>query len=395
MTDEKTKRKLLLVSFGVTILYALHFAVPLYANSTFLQQFFTNYQISFLFAGAFSLTFIASTYLSKFLHKYHNYETTLLFLILNFFSVSLLGFVTNPIFVALLFTMFIIFSTLLYSTINIFIEEFKGVHDIKNDNTVSVRGVFLTLLNFGILLSPLICSLLLMQGGFKYVFVFSALTLIPIAFLIRHFFAHIPEPKYKEVNVIGVLVKISRDKNLSGVMTAVLILEGFFSIMAVYTPLYLVNTIGLTTTQYLGVILPFALIPFVLLPYELGVLADTKIGEKEMMIIGIIIILTACALFPFITTKNVIVWTVFLAFSRVGAAMLEAMSYTYFFKKVHPTDVASISLFANIRTVANAIVPSIAAVIILAGGNMTAIMITFIICSILGLRKVFLLKDTL
>lgn len=395
MTDEKTKRKLLVVSFAVTILYALHFAVPLYANSTFLQQFFTNTQISFLFSAAFSLTFIASTYLSKFLHKYHNYETTLLFITLNFCSVMLLGFVTNPIFVALLFISFIIFSTLLYSTINIFIEEFKGAHDIKNDNTGSVRGVFLTLLNFGILLSPLICSLLLMQGGFQYVFVFSALTLIPIAFLIRHFFAHVPEPKYREVSVIGVLAKISINKNLTGVMTAVLILEGFFAIMAVYTPLYLVNTIGLTTAQYLGVILPFALIPFVILPYELGVLADTKIGEKEMMIIGLVIILTACALFPFITTKSVLVWTVFLAFSRIGAAMLEAMSYTYFFKKVHPTDVASISLFANIRTIANAIVPSIAAVIILAGGNMTAIMITFIICSILGLRKVIRLNDTL
>jgi hypothetical protein len=75
--------------------------------------------------------------------------------------------------------------------------------------------------------------------------------------------------------------------------------------------------------------------------------------------------------------------------------MLESMSYTYFFKKVHPNDVASISLFANIRTIANAVVPSIAAVIILAGGNMTAIMITFIICSILGLRKVFRVVDTL
>ena len=395
MTDEKTKRKLLIVSFAVTILYALHFAVPLYTNSTFLQQFFTSSQISFLFAGAFSLTFIASTYLSKFLHKYHNYETTLLFLTLNFFSVLLLGFVSNPIFVVLLFTSFIIFSTLLYSTINIFIEEFKGVHDIKNDNTGSVRGVFLTLLNFGILLSPLVCSLLLTQGGFEYVYIFSALTLIPIAFLIRHFFAHIPEPKYKEVNVIGVLAKISKDRNLTGVMVAVLILEGFFAIMAVYTPLYLVNTIGLTTGQYLGVILPFALIPFVILPYELGVLADTKLGEKEMMIIGLVIILLSCAIFPFITTKSVLVWAAFLAFSRIGAAMLEAMSYTYFFRKVHSTDVASISLFANIRTIANAVVPAISAVIILAGGNMMAIMITFIICSILSVRKVLIVKDTL
>ena len=121
MTDEKTKKKLLGISFVISILYAFHLAIPLYSNSTFLGQYLTSGYISLIYAVAFSVTFLASTYLSKFLHRYHNYETTLLFLIINFVATIMISRTENIYIISTLFVIYIVFSTLLFSTINIFI----------------------------------------------------------------------------------------------------------------------------------------------------------------------------------------------------------------------------------------------------------------------------------
>ena len=63
----------------------------------------------------------------------------------------------------------------------------------------------------------------------------------------------------------------------------------------------------------MAMILPFALLPLVLLPYELGFLADSRFGEKEMLIGGLALLAFTAFLFVIVTTPNPIVWICILA----------------------------------------------------------------------------------
>ena len=116
--------------------------------------------------------------------------------------------------------------------------------------------------------------------------------------------------------------------------------------MIIYSPLYLA-TIGINLTVYLTVIIPFALIPLVVLPYELGYLADKKYGEKELLIAGLLILAVTTFLVVIVRSPNVAVWIVILLSSRIGAACVETMAFAYYFKKVGPEDASLTALFTN------------------------------------------------
>jgi len=65
-------------------------------------------------------------------------------------------------------------------------------------------------------------------------------------------------------------------------------LNSFYAATNIYLSLYLLNIIKIPTEIYLGIITPIFLIPFILIPFELGKISDEYLGEKKIMIFGII-----------------------------------------------------------------------------------------------------------
>ena len=133
------------------------------------------------------------------------------------------------------------------------------------------------------------------------------------------------------------------------------IVQCFYSVMVIYSPIYLA-TIGIPLTVYLSFILPLTLIPLVLLPYELGLLADTRFGEKELLLIGLLILAVTTFLCVIVTTPDPRVWVLIFLISRVGAACVETMAFTYYFKKVGPEDASLTALFSNAFSIATVLV---------------------------------------
>jgi MFS family permease len=76
------------------------------------------------------------------------------------------------------------------------------------------------------------------------------------------------------------------------------------------------------------------LLPFVFVQFPLGRLADKKWGEKEILSLGFIIVAIATGLISFISGGSMILWMTILFITRIGAATIEIMCDTYFFKKV-------------------------------------------------------------
>lgn len=128
--------------------------------------------------------------------------------------------------------------------------------------------------------------------------------------------------------------------------------------MVIYTPIYLHENIGFGWDK-IGIIFSIMLIPFVLLDFPLGKLSD-KIGEKNMLIFGYFIIFFSVIIIPFITKPELWIWALVLFATRIGAAIIETMNESYFFKVVTEKDADEITFFRNASSVAYVIAPIIA-----------------------------------
>jgi MFS family permease len=128
--------------------------------------------------------------------------------------------------------------------------------------------------------------------------------------------------------------------------------------MVIYTPIYLHEYIGFGWDK-IGIIFSIMLIPFVLLDFPLGKLSD-KIGEKKMLIVGFSIITLSVFIIPFVKESTLWIWALILLTTRIGAATVEIMNESYFFKVTNERNADEISFFRNAGPVAYVIAPTLA-----------------------------------
>ena len=335
------KNKLLVVSYLLTLLYALHYGIPLYATSSYLHQYFNSSAVSMLYMLGSIAALIGSISVAKYMRKFHTYGFTTGIVVAEITSVIAFGLTSNPLFLGIFFVVHFLLQTLLYICLNVFIESFS-----KHAETGSIRGLFLTLLNIGILISPIVSGAILTVASFSALYIVSACLLIPFIILVRMYLYHIKEPAYETVDMFQALRVGWKNKNIRAALVAEFVVQAFYATMIIYSPIYLA-TLGIPLTVYLSAILPFALIPLVVLPYELGYLADSKWGEKELLIGGLLLLAFTVFLCVIVTSSNPIVWVIILLLSRIGAACVETMAFTYYFKKVGPEDASLTALFSN------------------------------------------------
>ena len=137
--------------------------------------------------------------------------------------------------------------------------------------------------------------------------------------------------------------KTQTAKNIYSILVIDFLLQFFYSIMVVYMPIYLLDHVGLSWAN-IGLIFTIMLLPFVLFELPLGKIADKWLGEKEILIGGIIIISLATITCSFLNTKSWLLWTIVLFLTRVGAATIEIMKETYLFKKISGVDTGIVAL---------------------------------------------------
>jgi MFS family permease len=109
----------------------------------------------------------------------------------------------------------------------------------------------------------------------------------------------------------------------------------------------------------IGIIFTVMLLPFLFLEYPLGRLSD-KVGEKKMLRIGLLIMAFATLSIPFISEPKILPFAIALFLSRVGAATIEIMTESYFFKSVTEEHADEISFYRNTSPVSFIIGPLLA-----------------------------------
>lgn len=338
-TKLKRKHSLALLYLLGTIL-AIANALPAYTQSNFLGTMFSLSWVSFFFASANLATVFAILFFPNIIKRVGNMLATEA--VLSIFIISLLSisFISSPIVIFISFILLIVSSNLIWINMDLLVESFSD-----NASTGLTRTIYFTAINLGWIISPALSSYLIGKGDYYWVFMAAAICLVPFFVILLKNRQHL----YKNINcqvqpIFATLKKLLKTRNLRGIFFIALLLNLFYSSAVVYIPIYLHQTLGFSWS-ILGVMFSIMLIPFIIFEIPAGWLADKYWGEKEILSAGISIIILALLSFFFVEIANPWLWGGLLFLSRVGAALVESMRETYFFKIVDAKDVQYINFF--------------------------------------------------
>ncbi len=353
-TGFKVKPQLLIL-YIIGLMMAVAVALPAYVHSNFLSQFVSLRTVSFFFMAANAATFLMILAFPAIIKRLGNRPT---FMILMFlFALSLFFFSNANSAIASLFSivLFTISFNLVFIKLDLFIEKFT-----KNSDTGKVRALYFTFYNLGWVMAPSLSSKLIEAVGYNMVYWIAGMIIIPAFLIFILTNGHLKSKlKYEREPIAKTIKKMWQSGNLRGIFFIALILQLFYTTAVVYVPIYLHQTIGMSW-ETLGPIFSFMLLPFVLFEIPAGYIADKWLGEKEILIGGLVIMIISLVLFFFLGTATPLIWAGVLFFSRVGAALIEAMRESYFFKLVSAKDIGLINLFRLTGPIAYIIGPLIA-----------------------------------
>lgn len=340
-----TTKQSLWVIYLIYFLYNLHLSFGLYINSSFLGSGcgcgIPESWVGILFTAGSLLSIILTLSIRRLSTKLGSSKR----LVITSGIVTILAllgmiFLSSPWLVGLSFIAYWAVTYLFLVTTDIFVEEYSS-----DGTTGDTRGVFLSVAGLAVMIAPFFAGRLSERpDGFLWVYGIGIL-LVSLAMLVVFTWGQkLKEPRYEKAPILPGLAAFFRHPNLTGAFVGNFALQFFYSWMIVYTPIYLIESIGLSWTQ-VGIIFTIMLIPFVIFEVPLGRIADRWLGEKELMIGGIILMTISTASLAFVTSEALWVWMALLFATRVGASALQVASESHFFKHVTEENVSAIGIF--------------------------------------------------
>lgn len=330
----------------IGFIYTLHLVIPMYSNSSFLELFASERTVGLIYMAGAAVTVLGFLIAPPIIRRLGNYRTALWLVIAQ--AVLFYGLMTasSPAVIAACFILQTAVIALIGLCLDIFLEVYTDSHSVG-----AVRGLYTATLNASWVVAPLIGTMLINgTNNYRNTYAAALAMLLPLAYLIYHNFPKFKDPTYDHLSPVQLARHISRNRDWVKLFSANTILQTFYAWMTVYTPIYLHQTVGLGWED-IGIILVIMLLPFPVIQYPLGRLADNGWGEKKIMSCGFALMGLATIGLSFITSPSALVWASGLALTRVGAAAAEIMMETYFFKTVSPRDSAALGVFRITRPV--------------------------------------------
>ena len=376
------KKSALFILYILGFIFAFTSSIPAYVNSSFLESITNERTVGFIYTLGSVLTLIFLILIPKVLKKYGNYKTTIILTTVHFFNFLCLAFLQNTYLILLSFMLSVAIGAMIYFNLDVFLE-----HHSSDAVTGRIRSIYLTCINLAWLLSPLLAGVIVAQSSYRSIYFVVALIMIPIIFIILFNLRNFKDPEYKTFNVSDTFKSINVHKNIKNILISSFLLQLFYSWMVIYTPIYLNRYVGFDW-KTIGIIFSIMLLPFVFIQIPLGYLSDKKYGEKEILTVGYIIMGISTLAIPFIHNNNFVVWATILFITRIGAAMVEVMNDTFFFKHVSDKNLNLINFYRATIPLSYIVSPMIATILI---GFFPIVIIFYI----LGLLMFFALKYSL
>lgn len=335
------------ILFFMGFIIALSEAFPGYIRSSFLEEFVSVQTVGFFFLGAAILTLVVINFFPILIRKFSNFWIFVSVIILNILSTILLITTQSTLLVFTGFIFILATINLMWINMDVFIEKLT-----ENVTTGRTRTMYYTILSAGWLASPLIVGYIVGENNYRLVYVFAIAFLIVVLGILfakrKYFKKHIT---FEHHHTWKSLKHIWRNVNLRGVFAISFLLEFFFITTIVYMPIYLHENIGLDWLT-IGIIFTVMLVPYIFLEIPAGTIADKYHNEKKIFMFGFMIMAASAGLIFFIDSTNPIIWALILFLTRCGAALIQSMRETYFFKNVNVENIDYINFFRDVKPLA-------------------------------------------
>lgn len=332
LTKSKSTSRSCLHIFVASIFFAFHYYFILYINSSFLETLVPRSVVGIIYALGSFIAILGLIRLSSFIAKLGVLKTILVLSIIDILALGTIVNSSDTLFTLICFIIYLSIPTLMLASLDTAIED-----TAPSPTMGKTRGIFLTVVATASVISPLVVGTMVAESGFKQVYLFSLFFLsifLLILLINRNKFSRTKTTSIKGLQSVREFFSIP-DVRRIGIVNFTL--QFFFSWFIIYIPIYLSSVVGFSWAD-IGIMISITLLPFVILEIPAGELADEILGEKEMLIGGMVFMIISSLLIPALTKNDFVLWTLVILLGRIGASIMETMAESYFFKKTKGKD---------------------------------------------------------
>lgn len=342
--------------------------------------------VVYALAAVGSVTLLLSA--SRLFTRFGNYRSFLAMLSIATVATALLAFGSGPIITALSFTAL----TVSIAGAGVLLDIFLKGSMTGTSGEGATRATFITASNIAWVAFPVAAGFISTVGARNFPFLIAAVLFALASLVAMRTLADTKRHTYRDLDISGTLATIARNPDLRGVFVAQFLLRIFYALMVIYTPVYLTRTAGLSLDE-LGIVTSIAMAAFLFFEPPVGFLSDTRYGEKEFMLTGFVILAVSVAFIPSMPAGHVALWGILLFVTRIGAAIVEITTESYFFKKTGAEDVERVGVFRALGPISYVVGP-LAASAIVAVAPVSFVFVALAALLTLGVPATLLITDT-
>jgi len=349
----KTDRKIIYLA---GFLASIPVALMSYINSSFLSTFIDPKFVGVAYIGASLFSIILLFISPRIFKKLGGYKFLLLMIGLSALSILLFVFSKNAFSAICAF----VFAFALDIVVFFSLDELLKIAS-KDSSTGETRGLYLTLCNLAWVFAQLASGTIL--GNFSFKSIYFIAFLIMTAFFLLAFWGlkNMPDPKYDSLKSLSYVKDFIERKNLSRAYLISFLLQFFYCWMIVYTPIYLYRYIGFDWKS-IAIIFTVMLLPFVFIQAPLGQYSD-KIGERRILMFGFFVTAISTIALFFVRKPEIWIWAMLLFLTRVGAATIEVMIDSFFFKHIKPENEEFVGIYRTASPISYILGPLLALIV--------------------------------
>jgi MFS family permease len=336
-------------------LYTLCVALILYYNSTLITDLVGNQAVTPTYAIASLITIAAYFGFNKIVTLYGSYRSAIGFMSLSALALLTIGFFpTEPLLVLPALVAQLVVTSLIALNTDIFLEA-----ESQDETTGDSRGLFLSFINTAFFLAPALGGFVATKYGIAATYWLASGISFTAGILLVTQMKAFKDPIYSSLNSFADLIMPFKQYGLAPALYLQLLLQSFYALMVIYSPLYLHQVVGLPFDT-IGLIMSSVLIAFVVVEWPVGRILDRR-QAKTVSTIGVTILGIAVIVLGSVpTTAPALVWAAVLLLSRIGAATVEITSEITFFKLINASNTNALEVFRVLRPLSYLIIPLVA-----------------------------------
>lgn len=395
--EEKIKRDMRLLPsysshsknlFAITAFFGFSMAILVFMITPYLREIFLTDNVGAVYIFPEVIVLALFSWFLRWVIRVGKATVLFTLVLLQIILLSMLVYFEGTAFTAIL----IVGHFALLPFLVILLDMFLEAHS-KDENAGRARGLFIFFANVGFFLGPIVGGFLVDRYGFSSIFFVATLCYVIIFLLaLSKYLSEGNSEIRQEVSLMAWTWKVWKDENIRRMYIVSLLLEGFYTVSFITFPILLLNA-GLTLSQA-GIIFTVMLLPFLFVAYPAGHLADTRWGEKEILVVAMVLLGVILLVISRISVGGMWLWMGIFLGTRIGTALAETMRDTYFYRRVGKDDVALISFFRMARSLGTLFFAGLTFLFLFFGGTYGELFVFFSVCFFLGAILTLSIQDS-